>query len=412
MKLKNKKAQNKGQTIAKSIIKENPFEKTKATTMKKKKVDMTNRKPLIEEYKSRSNANQFSDRRFGEKDHTIDEETRFLARFQRERALGKNKKMKFNLDSDEEITMTHFGKNIDELDDFGDNVDVSSDEEMDRQFTEEATKAHFGGDEKANDGDDFFKVKKTKKEVYEEIIAKSKMYKAEKAKMKYENDETLRDLDNDFETLMGWMAPYQPDKLSEAERLRAKIHRKAKAQEAQDTGEVDEYDQLTITLANDIKTRPSDRQKSEEEMAKDRRTELELLEKARRRRMYGEEDDSEDKDDSEEPSSLSTKEKERRKRKMKNANYNNDDTLVTAVGKTKLTSHDHLQKMIDDDNRTGIKLMKEDIIPKRALKRLEDDDDEESMSSEGEEDDMGDLHELDSDMHEDSEDEESDEDDE
>ena len=69
-------------------------------------------------------------------------------------------------------------------------MNQSSDEEIPAEVVEEA---HFGGGEGAK--------KKTAKEIYEEIIKKSKKAKYEKQKQKEEDEDKIMDLEGQFDEL-------------------------------------------------------------------------------------------------------------------------------------------------------------------------------------------------------------------
>ena len=47
------------------------------------------------------------------------------------------------------------------------------------------------------------KYKKSKKDIYEEIMKKSKLMKLEKQKLKEENQTKLEEIDNDFKDIAG-----------------------------------------------------------------------------------------------------------------------------------------------------------------------------------------------------------------
>ena len=100
----------------------------------------------------------------------------------------------FDLDDDnqEEILFTHKGKVLDDKDDFDEKIE-NSDSEQGELPEEMVEQLHFGGGEtKASDQeDDFFKVKKTKEQVFAEIMLKSKFYKEQKAQEKEENQEQI-----------------------------------------------------------------------------------------------------------------------------------------------------------------------------------------------------------------------------
>ena len=96
--------------------------------------------------------------------------------------------------------------NLDEMDDFKDRINDSSDEgDVDR---ETVSKLHFGGFEEKTERRKEGRIpvekeKKSKKDIYEEIMKKSKLMKLEKQKLKEENQTKLEEIDNDFKDIAG-----------------------------------------------------------------------------------------------------------------------------------------------------------------------------------------------------------------
>ena len=103
---------------------------------------------LLQEYKRRNKSNVFVDKRIGEKDAQLSAEDKMIARFTAERQTSK--KNLFNLG--EEETLTHFGKNLAEIETFED--PKSDDDDDDGPENEDGGKrlgadfvdqTHFGG---------------------------------------------------------------------------------------------------------------------------------------------------------------------------------------------------------------------------------------------------------------------------
>lgn len=130
------------------------------------------------------------DRRFGEDDPNMTLEDKMMERFAREQMKSHKKNTVFDLegsdDEAEQVTLTHAGKTLfddDDMeagrDDFDENIsDMESDDErsarkkfLKRLRAEEEAAEGEGGE----DGQP--ERKKTKKEVMEEVIAKSKAFK-------------------------------------------------------------------------------------------------------------------------------------------------------------------------------------------------------------------------------------------
>ncbi|CEL59285.1 putative nucleolar complex protein 14 OS=Schizosaccharomyces pombe (strain 972 / ATCC 24843) GN=nop14 PE=1 SV=1 [Rhizoctonia solani AG-1 IB] len=270
------------------------------------------KKTLLVEYDQKDRAGGIVDRRFGEGDATMTPEERMLERFTRERQR-QAKGAVFNLEDDEELT--HYGQSLNALDDFdGAGIELDDDEEGGQIDANVVRHDHFGGfdDEKEDEPE----RTKSKAEVMSEIIAKSKAYKAERQEQREADDNTRHQLDQEFASIRDLLyAPAPPDpsssgsnsiplgkprvqlpsneaKPAEAE---AEADTDTKGEKAGPVAKTDEdYDQFVRELVFDKRSRPTDRLKTEEELAKEAADALEKAEKARLRRMRGEESEDED----------------------------------------------------------------------------------------------------------------------
>lgn len=143
------------------------------------------------------------DRRFGESDPNMTLEDKMMERFTREQLKAHKKSNIFDLEDDEEPmeALTHGGKALafDEealKDDFAeDDLLRASEESEDDGMHPDRKKLKRlrlteDGDDKGPGGEQPER-KKTKKEIYEEIIAKSKLHKYERQAAK-EDDDDLR----------------------------------------------------------------------------------------------------------------------------------------------------------------------------------------------------------------------------
>ena len=155
-------------------------------------------------------------------------------------------------------------------------------------------KAHFGGGEGEGEGegeDDYDPDRpKSKKEVMNEIIAKSKQGKLERQKAKQEDEELLDKLDHDFsdvKALLMGISGAQPREASKKPVL--ELFKK--------DGNDDGYDKIVRELASDKRSHPTDRMKSSMELAREEKNRLETLEDDRLRRMAGVTEMEEDMDD-------------------------------------------------------------------------------------------------------------------
>jgi nucleolar protein 14 len=121
-----------------------------------------------------------------------------------------NRKSKFALqddDDDNEATevLTHGGSALSTLDDFREDVSME-DEGDDSGLNDDLMRElHFGGGLNSKDetdaGAEGQGKQRTKKEIMEEVISKSKFYKAQKAKEKEEDHDLMENLDSEFSLL-------------------------------------------------------------------------------------------------------------------------------------------------------------------------------------------------------------------
>jgi len=271
------------------------------------------KKTLLVEYRASKKDNVFKDRRFGEDDPTLSLEEKMLLRFQKERQKRARRSGagRFNLEQEEEneddnyggLTLTHKGKALTAEDDYQDKDGVASsdDEDKKRGLNKEIVKElHFGGtrigdrkrplpgDEEGHYGPSA--AKKSRAELMEEIIAKSKMHKAAKAKLKDAQELVLSQLDESFKDLVG--------DLEFRDKFKSKREEQAKTSRGGDLAtsglllaDNQDYDELVTAIRGEsFAAKARDRTKTPEEEAREEREKLERLEAARRARMRGEVD--------------------------------------------------------------------------------------------------------------------------
>jgi len=127
------------------------------------------------------------------------------------------KRSKFHLDSDDEsdggdvyMGFTHRGHKLGDFeDDFKERVAYSSDEEADpdkgKLGEDYVNRMNFGGGEENGEyeQDEGYTQKKSRKEVFEEIIEKSKAFNQAKKEMKQVNEELREELDDEYQDLIG-----------------------------------------------------------------------------------------------------------------------------------------------------------------------------------------------------------------
>uniref|UniRef100_A0A803XQJ2 NOP14 nucleolar protein n=1 Tax=Meleagris gallopavo TaxID=9103 RepID=A0A803XQJ2_MELGA len=228
---------------------------------------------LLKEYKEKEKTNVFKDKRFGEYNTKISPEEKMIKRFTLERQQNYGKKNIYNLNEDEELT--HFGQSLAEIEKLNDIIDSDSDTDERGALSAELTAAHFGGGggllrKKASSEqeDEEEEKPKSRKELIEELIAKSKQEKQERQSRRESALELTEKLDNDWKEIQTLMARKPP-----------KSERKDK--------EPDEYDMIVRELGFEMKAKPSERMKTEEELAKEEEARLQKLEADRLRRMRG-----------------------------------------------------------------------------------------------------------------------------
>jgi nucleolar protein 14 len=257
---------------------------------------------LLVEYKQLKKNNAFIDRRFGEDDESLTNDERALLRFQKQR-LRELAGSKFTLAADEDnnagedAQLTHLGRSLAEMDEEDekmgrgwDDDDDGFDARMDAQMTRDL---HFGGgfvpskttrdipNENDDDRDENgHEHRKSKKEVMEEIIAKSKMHKALKSQQKEEDIVATEKLDD------AWK------ELSQGGLLAGLLRSKGAGKDEVKNLNIDEsdkaFDRLTKELIFEAKAQPGERTLTAEELADLERHRLEELEKQRVKRQKGE----------------------------------------------------------------------------------------------------------------------------
>lgn len=232
---------------------------------------------LLKEYKERDKSNVFTDKRFGEYDSNLSPEEKMLKRFALEQQRQHEKKSIYNLNEDEELT--HYGQSLADIEKHNDIVDSDSDAEDRGVLSAELTAAHFGGGggllpKKAQQQGQEAKPK-SRRELIEELIARSKQEKRERQAQREDALELTEKLDQDWKEIQTLLAlrTAKPESGREQEKRRP-----------------DTYDIMVRELGFEMKAQPSNRLKTEEELAKEEQERLKRLEAERRRRMLGKED--------------------------------------------------------------------------------------------------------------------------
>lgn len=276
------------------------------------------KKTLLKEYEQSGKSSVFEDKRIGEQNDELGEFDKAILRSQRERQLKLGKKSKYNLSDGEE---DEFGnedvRSFPERDDFEDEIPFDDDDDDDTEKKSAILKQLGANNAQTSSKSGLIEGEenrqKTKKEVMEEIILKSKFFKAQKAKDKEENDEMIEQLDKKFTSLVqseALLSLTQPNKMNalkalvnksiSSEHVKKDVVFSSQNKDALQQDKPDSYDKLVKEMALDMRARPSDRTKTAEEIAQEEKERLEELEEERQKRMLGTDDLSdEDGNDSE-----------------------------------------------------------------------------------------------------------------
>ncbi|KIW16946.1 hypothetical protein PV08_04136 [Exophiala spinifera] len=275
------------------------------------------RETLLKEMQTRNKIGGLLDRRFGENDPTMTPEQRAAERFARENERRLRKTSMFNLedDSEEEMTLTHGGRSLDfggdVRDDFDEDdvpapdedvADFEAQNDRPRKKLRLEDSVDDGGSEEEDD-DEMPARKKSKNEVMKEIIAKSKMYKAERQAAKADDDDLRAELDKGMGDFYAALRGHNPPEKQQAaaptndaeppmDPARAAMLAGKSRADAEK-----EYEANLRELKLEARSKPSVRTKTAEEKAAEQAARLEELERKRLRRMKGEAESSEDEDD-------------------------------------------------------------------------------------------------------------------
>ncbi|XP_059532823.1 nucleolar protein 14 [Myotis daubentonii] len=237
---------------------------------------------LLKEYKERDKSNVFIDKRLGEYNSHVSAEEKMMRRFALEQQRQHEKRNIYNLNEDEELT--HYGQSLADIEKLNDVVDSDSDTEERGTLSAELTAAHFGGGalprEKPSQqpGPEAARPR-SHKELIEELIAKSKQEKRERQAQREDALELTEKLDRDWREIQSLLARRAPQ---------AQSRRQEKPQP-------DAYDRAVRELGFEMKAQPSDRMKTEEELAREEQERLRRLEAERVRRMLGASEDQDSK---------------------------------------------------------------------------------------------------------------------
>lgn len=254
------------------------------------------------------------DRRFGENDPTMTPEEKAVERFVREKQRGNRKGAIFDLeDAEENEQLTHFGQSLSfdgpkQLDDFKEpDIEFSNGESLDEEDGERPSKRRKTSDSSSSEGD-FAEARdgkqderpKTKKEVMNEIIAKSKLHKYERQQAKEEDDDLRAELDKGLGDVYALLraTPKQVVQAQEREVFNSGMNpdRAALLDQKYHSQADKDYDERLRQMFFDQRSKPTERTMTDEEKVQKEAQRLKELEDRRLQRMRGEQDSNDEGD--------------------------------------------------------------------------------------------------------------------
>ena len=256
--------------------KHNPFEEFS----KKKFIKQNNNefKQLITDYQTKNNVNLFKDNRIAENATNLTNDQKMKLRYKAQQMLKKSKKSKFAFDNEEEkegknnknlenvedddLKLTHKGKEIDSEDSDSNNYDKDENEEYYNQMDEYI--------ENINNN-----KKLTKQEKFKEIMLKSKQLKEEKQRIRENTLNKIAFLNENFNEINTL--------LKKRKRTFNRLN--------------DDYDKIASNFIYSERIHPTERIKSQEEIEKEKEKKLKNMEMQRlKEEVDAEEDEIYDED--------------------------------------------------------------------------------------------------------------------
>ncbi|KAF4123565.1 nucleolar protein 14 [Geosmithia morbida] len=249
------------------------------------------RQTLLLDMQHRHKVGGIIDQRFGENDPTMTPEEKMLERFARGKMRSHKKNSMFDLEDDGEDGgfegLTHGGKSLtfDEMpvDDFEEDLEAEDSDASERGQQRLKRVRAMIADGTIEPGNDEPERKKTKKEVMEEVIAKSKAHKYERQQAKDDDEDLRAELDQELPDLQ-FLLRQNKSKRPDASENQNVTTIGGVARDAFEKN----FDLEVKKLAQDKRAQPADRTKTEEEKAEDESKRLKELEEKRQKRMRGE----------------------------------------------------------------------------------------------------------------------------
>ncbi|AEO66051.1 uncharacterized protein THITE_2113840 [Thermothielavioides terrestris NRRL 8126] len=264
------------------------------------------RQTLLVELQRRNKVGGLIDRRFGEGDPNMSLEDKMIERYTREQQRNHKKNSVFDLEDDDEPTagLTHLGKPLFDDDEEGPVKDDFEDEDLPSGDESDSSRAErrrlkrqrlVEAAAEQEDEEEQPERKKTKKEIYEEVIAKSKLYRYERQAAKEEDNQLRAEIDKTMPELQALLFQRQKPPSTDPKDTQGTIVIAGKDKAALDK----DYDIRVKQLAADKRAQPAERTKTEEEKAEEEANRLKELEEKRLRRMRGEVDEEHEEDEEE-----------------------------------------------------------------------------------------------------------------
>jgi nucleolar protein 14 len=269
------------------------------------------RKTLLVEMQRRNKVGGILDKRFGENDPSMAPEDKMLERFTQEIQRRHKNSSAFDLEDDDfSGELTHMGQSLSLngpaiADDFIEDDLVLSDAEDHPEDEERRLKRRRGSDSEGSEDEESPNLperKKTKQEVMKEVIAKSKFHKYERQAAKDDDEDLREELDKDMAEIHALLRGVSKPAVPKPAGISGMNPERAALLNGTDRVQFEkEYDLRLRQLAQDKKSKPTERLKTEEEKLAEQSRKLQDLEKARLRRMQGEADYEDNEVAAEEP---------------------------------------------------------------------------------------------------------------
>lgn len=239
-------------------------------------------------------------------------EERALERFVKEKQRGNRNGALFDLeDTEEDSQLTHFGQSLsfaplNQLDDFEEadivvsNGDSPDETDGERPSKRQKTSDSSSSEEEMSDASDERQAErpKTKKEVMNEVIAKSKLHKYERQQAKEDDDDLRAELDKGLPDVYALLraTPKQAVQAQKPEVSNAGMNPdRAALLNGKDRSQADkEYDERLRQMVFDQRSKPTERTMTEEEKLQKEAQRLKELEEGRLQRMRGEQNSNDE----------------------------------------------------------------------------------------------------------------------